>query len=172
MTGTVRRFVRTTDKPAHQPKLVVEMGIEVKVEQKIDLLAYYSELSERDQQTYAKFLLSNEQGYEPWECPMAFLWPHDGEPDFGYGQGIPLVLDEGVVDPEHVDIDDWNSRVVMREGDVNHVWSEFDADDCQYLLDRIPWMKRLHEAVGEDDDPDEAELARIPGPLDTPMEGI
>ena len=149
------------------PKLEVEVSVEVRAEARVDIIRYFTMLGEHGRKAYVSDELDNDE-YESWERPLLFLTsgidadcltvvPH--RPFAGRHEPQPV--------REQVDVDDQRTAVTVREGRVAYRrdWSE---EDFETLRAAVPWLDWAHAKL--DEERDEEDLAREPGPLDTPLE--
>lgn len=157
----------TWTRPA--PRLEVEVRVEVRAEARVDIITYFTMLSEAGRKAYTKDLPSEEE-YEPWERPMLFL---TSDLDVEMITLIPYrpFTDRGEPQPvrESVDTDDVRTMITTREGRTahNYDWTE---EDFNTLRAAVPWLDKVHVKLNEE--LSEEDLARTPGPLDTPLEGL
>lgn len=152
---------------AATPSLLVEFQYEVRYEQEIDLVAFFSSLGESGRADYLRFVTENDQGYLEWEWPVAYIsnWVCE---DLYVETSLPQQHTS-----EQVDIEpDYANWVRHMTGDVEprKRYDKFDAGHAEHLLAKVPWMAATHKiALGQEVEENAAELARIPGPRDVPL---
>jgi len=172
-------YVMTCTKCGHvwtapAPILQVEIAFEVLARASVDLVTYFRDLREQGRKEYAEFTRSDEDedGYEDWERPMSFL-TRAGDEEF---DGISLVphrvfSQQGMPQPirENVEVDRQEFRVRTRDGKSAYS-SDWSEEDFDALRAHVPWLDKFHQTLN--DEVDEEDLARTPGPNDTPLEGL
>lgn len=124
------------------PQLVIETQFTLRFSQHIDMVGYYAGLSERGQEYYASFVENEQNGYEPYETVVNFLFPK--EDDGADVDGAPSYK-EGVVDHHWVDDDgEYEAWVRYREGapgrNYGRAETTFTAEDFAYLRSHAPWL--------------------------------
>ena len=69
---------------------------------------------------------------------------------------------------EDLGVDRVEHRVTIRANRFAHMreWTEEDFDT---LLASVEWLRKAHEHLDSEGEPDPEDLARIPGPLDVPI---
>lgn len=158
------------------PILEVEVSFKIEARATVDLTRYFNGLSDGARKQYAEFDLDGEGYYaEPWERPMAWL-VRDDDDVAGSISVVPhrVFGERGQPQPirEEVDVDEVEARVKTRPG-VRAYNQDWTQEDMETLRFHVPWLNKVHELLEEGDgDIDPEELARIPGPLDTPLEGL
>lgn len=145
-----------------RPTLTVEVTATVKSRQKVDVVALFANLSERDQQRYRTMDIAELGMEHEWERPLAYLWPDD---DVLPMNMIPGHGGRGLWS----DIDESDIRVTAR-GEVTvfgreNRWTE---DDFNLLKEEVGWLRTFH-AVKDNPDATPEDLSRIPGPADVPI---
>ena len=171
-TAIERHRVRQPNPDVTAPQLVVEINYEIRVEQYVDLVGYYGGLDQHGQQRFMKWVEEQEpQGYGEDELVLNFLLPAEDDPgDVGAVGYRPLVADT-----EHVDMYYGETRVRLRQGYTERAYgpaSDFTEEDMEYLLDRVHWLKVFFTARRAAEELEPEEINRIPGPNDTPLEGM
>jgi len=167
------RSVRQANPDKTAPQLVVEVNYEIRVEQYIDLVAFYSKMDEHERKRFVQWVEEQEsQGYGEDELVLNYLYPEEDDcGDVGAVGYRPLVSDS-----EWIDVDYGETRVRLRQGYAEHTHgpaSEFSEEDFEYLLGHVPWLKVFFDArAAQELERDPSDLNRIPGPNDRPFEGL
>lgn len=144
-------------------RLIVRVEAEVRVEQLVDLPAYFQDLSEGERKSYRLFAQQNDEGYAEWELPVAYLTQ-------GFYETLEVnlpFLSSDVADFEHVDIDNVETYTAARKG--SFVSSRFTPEDFDLLRAQVHWLDTVHRVLNDEDEASEEDLARIPGPNDIPL---
>lgn len=141
--------------------LVVEVSAEIGVEETIPLADLFNAMSAQDRRQFFDLNLSEAGMDSEWERPLAYLWPDADDL-------IPYTMVPGTVSHPRGVVEEADVRVSKRNGvrAVGHArgWTE---DDYQVLAGHVAWLKR-HAFEQE---MNEHERARMPGPLDVPLFG-
>lgn len=153
------------------PELEVEIRFEVQIEARVDLVRYFERLTPAQQRSYKETDLDDYD--EEWERPIAFL-ASGLDDDFGIVDVVPFrpFPERGSRAPQivrqSVDVEPERERVTIREGKsaYDRDWTE---EDFRALRARVGWLDQMHALLELEDEED---LARRPGPLDTPLEGL
>ncbi|NUS02016.1 MAG: hypothetical protein HOV97_05565 [Nonomuraea sp.] len=173
---TEYRRVRDANPDTTATQLVVEVNYEIRVEQYVDLVAYYSRFTDQGKERFFRWAQEqDDQWYTDEELVVNYLLPDTD--DAGDVGAVPM--NEGVADPEWVDINEADVRVRLRQGyrerSFDRAAGEFSSEDLDYLLAHVPWLRAFFDARAREkaeSEPDPAEMARIPGPHDKPLEGL
>jgi len=170
--NAMRAKVRDPEPDPATPQLKGQIRIELHIEQDVNLIAYFQTLPERAREQYRRLRLD---GHEAWERPVAFLLG-DGDGDVDLCAS-PLPWQDGATWHEIVDVTECELRVHLRPGSRQRVYGFTDTEWCEQdfetLRANVPWLDQTHldmEALGDEER--EAGLARRPGPLDSPLEGL
>lgn len=125
-----------------------------------DLVKFFEGIEQVEHAAYWTLDLTEWGYFEEWERPLAYLLECD-RPDITFGIGGEACLRDNTFD---VEVD----RVsVKARNKVDVPYGERDArkwteSDLALLADHVPWVSRTKPPSPED-------LARIPGPLDSPL---
>lgn len=148
---------------------IVELSGSLSFRQTVDVVGWFNGLSEGARKHYVDLNKENEQGYATWEMPFAYLCNFLWE-----GLEIDGALGPASADSLDVDIDDIQGRFVKRPDKPAYVSPKQVPEDFDLLLARVPWLATAHRIIerGTDELTEEevADLARVPGPNDTPLE--
>lgn len=162
-----RTRVRQPNPDKTAPQLVVEVNYEIRVEQYVDIVAYFSGMDEHGRARFVRWVEEQEpQGYGEDELVLNYLLPEEDDFfDVGAVGYRPLVSDS-----EQVDVDYGSTSVRLRQGYTEQTYgaaSEFTEEDFEYLLSHVPWLKTFFEArAAQELEQDPSDLNRIPGPND------
>lgn len=139
--------------------LTVRIERRIVAETEVDVVGFFADLDPEGQAAYHALDLS-EGGFADYERPMVYLTTTLEVDIWGpEGHRFLSTIDDG----------DVQDRISYRSGTIatgQQIWwlpADYDA-----LLDAVPWM-RPQPAAAADEHGDPAALARIPGPLDSPL---
>lgn len=144
-------------------RLIVEIETEVRVEQLVDLPAYFNGFPEGERASYRHYAEANEGGYADWELPVAYL-----------SQGVYETLEVNLPflsfdcsDFERSDIDEVRTETRAYKGQF--VSRHFSIDDYDFLRSKVAWLNAVHALLNGEEGASEEDIARIPGPHDIPL---
>lgn len=163
---TARRAkVRDPEPDPLTPALKGTVKVTFEVEQDVNILAFFQQLTPAGQKEYANL----SDVYEEWERPAQYLTAYLEE---DAGGGITLLpYREGVTLSESVSVDDPDVRINVTTGASQRWHSSWGPEHFEILRNNVPWLDAVHLAIEGVDDEEAAEDAlRIPGPNDIPLE--
>lgn len=150
-------------------RLLVELTATWRVEMTVDAVSYFAGMTEAEQNDYkVTYEQDKDDGWSEWEFPMKWLSPEEGDGPMG-----GWLNHTSAITREDVDLDDSDEHVRERigyegrTGTLGYGWTEQDYHD---LCDNVPWLDAHRLSLddeGEGLSPED--IARVPGPYDSPM---
>ena len=148
-------------------RFILEINGSLAFDQKIDAFGWFTGFSDGERADYNRFATENKNDYETWELPFGYIATTVWENVYVEGELTRAAA------PARVDVHEVDVSIIKRPGQPSFTKPKVTPEDFDALLERVSWLKTLHRTLdGLSDEPtaeELADLARIPGPLDTPL---